>query len=102
MQSVCIERFPQGGVMTLIGLLILLAVAAICGSIGAGLAGYSPRGCLTNIILGFIGAIIGSWLSRELNMPIFIYFMGIPVVWSIIGAAIFVALLGLLTGRKRE
>ena len=91
--------------MSLFGLLILLGVAAICGSIGTGIAGYSGRGCLTNIVLGFIGAIIGTWLSGELGMPIIWEFMGIPVVWSIIGSALFVAALGAITGRgqrKRE
>ena len=88
--------------MSLFGLLILLGVAAICGSIGAGLAGFSSGGCLTNIVLGFIGALIGSWLSRELGMPILVCFMGIPIVWSIIGSALFVAVLGALTGRGRR
>ena len=95
-------RFCYGGIMSLIGLLLLLAIASICGSIGTGLAGYSSRGCLTNIVLGFGGAMIGTWLSGELGMPILIEFMGIPIVWSIIGAALFVAVLGAITGRGQR
>ena len=83
--------------MTLLGLLILLAVAALCGSIGAGLAGASSHGCLSNIAIGFIGALIGTWLSRELLIGDFIYFSKIPIVWSIIGSAIFVAIMGVLS-----
>ena len=41
--------------MTLLGFLLLLLIASICGSIGAAIAGHSSRGCLTSIALGFIG-----------------------------------------------
>jgi uncharacterized membrane protein YeaQ/YmgE (transglycosylase-associated protein family) len=102
MQSFFQILFLWEGYMSLPGLLVLLGVAAVCGSIGAGIAGYSTRGCLTNIVLGFIGAIIGSWLSRELGMPLFVCFLGIPVIWSIIGAALFVVLLRLLTGKRQR
>ena len=86
--------------MTLLGLLILLIVAAICGSIGAALAGYTTRGCLTKIILGLIGALIGTWISRELGIRDFLYLERIPIFWSIIGSAVFVALISILSGSK--
>lgn len=86
----------------MIRLLILLIVAAICGSIGASLAGAKARGCLISIALGFIGALIGSWLSRELGIPDLLYIGRQPVLWSIIGAALFVALLNLLSGTPRK
>ncbi|MBN1541349.1 GlsB/YeaQ/YmgE family stress response membrane protein [candidate division KSB1 bacterium] len=76
--------------------LVLLIIAAICGSIGASIAGRSSSGCLSSIVLGFIGALIGSWLSRELAVPDWFVFHRIPIVWSIIGAALFVAALGIL------
>jgi uncharacterized membrane protein YeaQ/YmgE (transglycosylase-associated protein family) len=88
--------------MNILGLLILLAVAAFCGAIGAALAGYTTRGCFTSIILGFIGAIIGTWLSRQFHIPDFIYFYRIPVVWSIIGSAIFVAIVHVFIGKKKR
>ncbi|MFH1940670.1 MAG: GlsB/YeaQ/YmgE family stress response membrane protein [bacterium] len=88
--------------MTLLGFFVLLLVAAVCGSIGASIAGHSYRGCLTNIALGLIGAFIGSWLSRELGIRDFIYLARIPIVWSIIGSALFVAVIGLLSGRNRK
>ena len=86
--------------MNIFGFLILLIVAAVCGSIGAALVGYSTRGCLTSIIIGLIGAMIGTWLSRALAIPDFFSLQGIPIIWSIIGAAIFVAVINALTGRK--
>jgi len=85
--------------MSIFGFLILLLVAFVCGSIGAALAGYSSRGCLTNIILGLAGALIGTWLSREMRIHDFLYFHHIPIFWSIVGSALFVAIIGLLSGR---
>ena len=81
-------------------ILILLIIAFICGSIGASLAGASKKGCLVNIALGFVGALLGGWLSRKLQIGEILVIKGIPVVWSIIGAALFVALLNLLSGEN--
>jgi uncharacterized membrane protein YeaQ/YmgE (transglycosylase-associated protein family) len=90
--------------MTAAELLILLIVAAVIGALGQLVAGYTAGGCLASIILGFIGAFLGRWLSTQLELPdIFIvHFRGIdfPLLWSIIGAALFVALLSLISGRR--
>ncbi len=87
--------------MSLIDFIILLIVAGIIGAIGQSLAGFSRTGCLGSIALGFIGALIGVWLSRALHLPellnVNIGGTVFPVIWSIIGAALFVALLGLIT-----
>jgi uncharacterized membrane protein YeaQ/YmgE (transglycosylase-associated protein family) len=90
--------------MTLMGFLVLLLVAGICGSIGQAIAGYSAGGCFVSIALGFIGALIGMWMSRKLGLPeLFVISIGgerFPVIWSIIGAALFVAVLSLVTRRR--
>jgi uncharacterized membrane protein YeaQ/YmgE (transglycosylase-associated protein family) len=90
--------------MTLIDLLILLLIAGICGSIGRAISGYSHGGCLVSIALGFIGAFIGMFIARKLGLPeLFVLKIGttsFPVIWSIIGAALFVAVIGLLTRRR--
>jgi uncharacterized membrane protein YeaQ/YmgE (transglycosylase-associated protein family) len=90
--------------MTLMGFLVLLVVAGICGSIGQAIAGYSAGGCFVSIALGFIGALIGMWMSRKLGLPeLFVISIGgerFPVIWSIIGAALFVAVLSLVTRRR--
>jgi uncharacterized membrane protein YeaQ/YmgE (transglycosylase-associated protein family) len=91
--------------MTLTHLLILLLVAGICGSIGRAIAGYSHGGCLVSIALGFIGAIVGVWLAGALNLPqLFMVRIGgenFPIIWSIIGSALFVAVISLIAGRRR-
>jgi uncharacterized membrane protein YeaQ/YmgE (transglycosylase-associated protein family) len=80
------------------GFLALLLVAAICGSIGAAIAGYKTQGCVSNIALGLVGALIGTWLSRELNIKDFFYLARIPIVWSVIGASIFLVCITAITG----
>ena len=86
--------------MTLIGFLVLLAVAAICGGIGQSLAGYSLGGCLVSIIVGFIGAWLGMWIAGKLGLPelftISIEGKPFPIVWAIIGAAVFTLIMALL------
>ena len=91
--------------MSIIDVVILLCVAGICGAIGQTIAGYSRGGCLVSIVLGFIGAFLGLWLARELRLPeLFVFHYRhtrFPILWSIIGATLFVAVVGLIS-RRRE
>ena len=91
--------------MTLGSLLLLLLIAGVCGSIAQGLTGYSHGGCLVSIALGFIGAMLGAWLADLLGLKevlaIQIGGQSFPIVESIIGAALFVAVLNVLRPRRR-
>jgi uncharacterized membrane protein YeaQ/YmgE (transglycosylase-associated protein family) len=84
---------------------ILLLVAGVCGSIGQALGGYSRGGCLASIALGFIGALFGHWIARALSLPEpFLVQIGdtaFPVIWSIVGSTLFVAVITLLTRPRR-
>jgi uncharacterized membrane protein YeaQ/YmgE (transglycosylase-associated protein family) len=86
--------------MTLLGFLVLLLIAAICGSIGQALAGYDLGGCLVSIIVGFIGAYIGLWIAGRFGLPEFftinIEGKPFPIVWAVIGSAIFTLIVALL------
>jgi uncharacterized membrane protein YeaQ/YmgE (transglycosylase-associated protein family) len=90
--------------MTIIELLLLLIVAGVCGSLGEAIAGYSRGGCLVSIAIGFVGALLGRWLSNQLMLPdLFTISVGghpFPVLWSIIGAALFVTGLNLLSRQR--
>ena len=90
--------------MTVVDFVILLIIAALCGAVGQALAGYSVGGCITSILVGFVGAVIGSWLAGQLGLPeIFAVTVGgrsFPIVWSVIGSALFVAVLALFTRRR--
>lgn len=91
--------------MTLVDLLILLLIAGVCGSVGQAIAGYTRGGCLASIALGFIGAIIGVWVARNLGLPeLFAIRIGttnFPIIWSILGAALFVAVISLIARSRR-
>jgi uncharacterized membrane protein YeaQ/YmgE (transglycosylase-associated protein family) len=91
-------------ILTLPGLIVLLVIAAICGAVGKALAGGTQGGLLVSVALGFIGALIGPWVARQLNLsePFVLHVSGqaFPIVWSIVGAALFVALLHLMPHRR--
>ena len=88
----------------IIQLLILLLIAGICGALGQAIGGYSHGGCLVSIALGFIGALLGTYLARALGLPELLVIpaggMSFPIIWSIIGAALFVAVIGLISRRR--
>ena len=89
--------------MTLLDLIVLLIIAGICGALGQAISGFSRGGCLVSIALGFVGAVIGMWLARVMGLPeLFAVQIGttsFPIIWSIIGSALFVAVVALLTRR---
>lgn len=91
--------------MTLIGFVILVVIAAIAGSLGMAITGYSRGGCLFSAIVGFLGAFIGMWVARQFGLPelipVTIEGETFPVVWSIIGSAILSILLGALVRGRR-
>lgn len=95
--------------MTIIGFLVLLLIAAICGSIGQSLAGYDLGGCLVSIVVGFIGAWLGLWIAGKMGLPelftISIEGKPFPIVWAVIGSALFTLIVALLrrgvSGRGR-
>lgn len=90
--------------MTILEFLIILLIAGICGAIAQALSGFSQGGCLVCIALGFIGALLGMWLARLMGLPeLFEVNVGgrsFPIIWSIIGGALFAAVLGLVSRRR--
>jgi len=90
--------------ITLPGLIVLIVIAAICGAVGKALGGGARGGLIASIALGFIGALIGPWIALKLKIsePLVLRMSGqsFPIVWSIIGASLFVALLHLMSGRR--
>lgn len=91
--------------------LLLLCIAGLCGGLGQAIAGYSRGGCLAAIAIGFVGALLGVWMQRETGLPelftvdfnntdgVAVHF---PIIWSIIGAVIFVAIVGFFTRRAPD
>ncbi len=90
--------------MSLVNLLLLLLVAGLCGGIGKAIAGSARGGLLVTIAVGFVGALLGPWLASQIGLgePLLVVVGGhpFPVVWSIIGGALFVAVVHLISGRR--
>lgn len=90
--------------ISLPALLLLVVIAAICGAIGKAIAGNVRGGLVVSIALGFIGALLGPWVARALKLPepLMVSIGGhpFPVLWSIIGAALFVAIIHLVSRRR--
>jgi uncharacterized membrane protein YeaQ/YmgE (transglycosylase-associated protein family) len=85
-------------------LVLLIVIAAVCGAVGKALAGGARGGLIVSTALGFIGALLGPWIARQLGLgePFMLNVGGrsFPIIWSIIGAALFVALLHLISRRR--
>ncbi len=92
--------------ITLTGLLILLIIAGVCGAIGRAIAGGTAGGVIVSIAVGFIGALLGSVIAHYLRLPelmvVTVDRHPFPILWSIIGAAVFVAVVHLLSGGVRR
>lgn len=88
--------------LTLTGLLILLIVAGICGAIGRAIGGGTRGGFFVSIAVGFVGALLGSFIAGHFRLPellmVSVDGRAFPILWSIIGASLFVALVHLLSG----
>ena len=86
--------------MTLTEFLVLLIIAAICGSVGQSLAGYDLGGCLVSIVVGFIGAYIGMWIAGKFGLPellsIKVGGKVFPIIWSVIGSALLTLIVALI------
>ena len=89
--------------MSILTILLLIIIAAICGAIGQALAGSARGGLVVTTVIGFIGALLGPWVAGKLGLPepltVAVGGHPFPVLWSIIGAALFVAIIHLVSRR---
>ncbi|HWQ14819.1 MAG TPA: GlsB/YeaQ/YmgE family stress response membrane protein [Roseiflexaceae bacterium] len=95
----------NGNEFGLVELIVWAIVGAIAGALGEAIVGYSPGGLLVSIVIGLVGALIGSWLARELGLPAIITFTyggeTIELLWTILGAALLVLLVSLVRRPRR-
>jgi uncharacterized membrane protein YeaQ/YmgE (transglycosylase-associated protein family) len=87
------------------GIVVLLVIAAVCGGLGRAIAGGGRGGLFTAIVIGFIGAWMGSFIARYFSLPD-VLAVGIeghnyPVLWSIAGSALFVTVVQMFAGRPQ-
>lgn len=76
------------------GIIISIVMAIIIGIIGDAVAGHNmPGGVIGSMIAGFVGAWVGAWLFGNWG-PVIGSFAVVP---AILGTAIFVFILGLIS-----
>jgi uncharacterized membrane protein YeaQ/YmgE (transglycosylase-associated protein family) len=82
--------------MTVLEFVVYLVIAGICGAIARALAGGTGGGFIVSILLGFLGAFVGTWLARIFHLPtlLVVAIAGhpFPIVWSIVGSMVLVAI----------
>jgi uncharacterized membrane protein YeaQ/YmgE (transglycosylase-associated protein family) len=97
--------------MSLAEIVVLIIIAAASGALGQAIAGHSLgggslRGWMITTLVGFIGALIGTWLARLLELPFLLPItpggQTFPIVWAVIGAAILALVVGEVNRRRRK
>jgi uncharacterized membrane protein YeaQ/YmgE (transglycosylase-associated protein family) len=82
--------------MTLLELIVYFVIAGVCGAIARAIAGGTGRGFFFSVLLGFAGAIVSTWFAREFHLPPLIVVTidahPFPIVWSIVGGLVLVAI----------
>jgi uncharacterized membrane protein YeaQ/YmgE (transglycosylase-associated protein family) len=73
-----------------------IVIGFIAGAVsGAIVGGRTARGCLPNIVVGVLGAIVGGWLAQQLRFergPGFIAALVVAVVGAIVVRVVLEAL----------
>ena len=82
-------------------LLIFLMVGALAGWIAGRIMKSDKQGCLTNIILGVVGAFVGSWLGDVFHLHTggFLQLSFVSVLSAVVGACLLIGIVRLLSGR---
>jgi len=84
------------GSRDLVGWLIFLAVGGLCGWVASILMGTSGQmGLIANIVVGIVGALLGSWLFPKLGVTFGGGQTG-AIISAILGAVVLLLLLKVL------
>jgi uncharacterized membrane protein YeaQ/YmgE (transglycosylase-associated protein family) len=91
--------------MTVLDFFLYLVIAGICGAIARAVAGGTPGGFIISVLVGFLGALLGVWIARMAGLPRLVVVAvdghPFPIVWSIIGGLILVAVVHAVLPRRR-
>ena len=86
--------------MDLLQLAILLVIAGICAAIAQWVVGFSPGGFLISIIIGVVGAYLGTSLATLVPiapiLPIHVGTVSFDLLWAVLGSLLLLLLLYLV------
>jgi uncharacterized membrane protein YeaQ/YmgE (transglycosylase-associated protein family) len=80
----------------LLELAFLLVIAGICGAIAQWIVAFSPGSLLVSIIIGVVGAYLGSLIARRLPfklLPIGVGTVEFDLIWAVVGSILLLLLL---------
>jgi uncharacterized membrane protein YeaQ/YmgE (transglycosylase-associated protein family) len=84
----------------LLELSIVLVIAGICAAIAQWVVGFSPGGFAISIIVGVVGAYLGTSLARllpfPLILPIHVGTVTFDLLWAVCGSVLLLLLLYLV------
>jgi uncharacterized membrane protein YeaQ/YmgE (transglycosylase-associated protein family) len=84
--------------MSIIGWVVL---GGIAGWIASMITGRNDQmGCITNILAGIVGAIVGGWLYSLIGSSDIIGFNLVSLLVAVVGAVVVLAIVNLIFGRK--
>ncbi|KPV53547.1 hypothetical protein SE17_09035 [Kouleothrix aurantiaca] len=92
--------------MDLLQLLTLLVIAGICGAIAQWIVAFSPGSLLVSIIVGVIGAYLGTALATLIGIPnilpaLHIGTLSFNLLWAMLGSIALLYALKLLRNSGR-
>ena len=91
--------------MTLFEFIVYVVIAGVCGAIARAIAGGTGGSFVISVLLGFLGAFVGTWLARLIRLPaLVVVAIGghpFPILWSIAGGLILVVLAHALVRPRR-
>jgi uncharacterized membrane protein YeaQ/YmgE (transglycosylase-associated protein family) len=85
---------------TLFSLVLFLVVAGLCGAAAEYFLGHR-EGVGETLLIGLIGAALGVLVASILHLPRLPIF-GVPIVWTVLGSMVVVAILKLARGDSRS
>jgi uncharacterized membrane protein YeaQ/YmgE (transglycosylase-associated protein family) len=90
--------------VTWTGLVILVLIGAMCGTMGRAFGSATSGGFAVCVAVGFVGALLGLLVAHWLRFPelflISVDDQPFAVLWAVIGAALFVVLLHVVSGKR--
>lgn len=90
--------------ISLLGFLLLILLAGVCGAIAKAIVGMRRGGLLASIGLGFIGGLIGVILADAADLPAILPIdvggMTFPLVWALLGTVLVVLAVAAFSGRR--
>ena len=82
--------------MGVAGLLVLLAIAGVCGFFSSKLMGAKRVNIVLMVVLGFVGAAVGQWIAGYFGLPLILPLpIGagtFPLLWAFIGSVVVIGI----------